>query len=216
MVDIATTLDAMVRRAVEAVIDDIAKDGLRALRSVLDRAGFSKSEYLRDYEVYAHVSGGEITFEIVLDVEAVVPEDTATQQAMEEQEQKAEEMEQEAEKTFHLSRKTRRVGRLRGLHDARRGAKDARSGAKDARKTAGDRLTEHELARLAPRSARITRTGKLSVALKRSIRETEKEVKFPEGKFQGILGDFVDELKDVVFDKFAPELQKIVERYVSG
>ena len=193
----------------EAVVDDIARDGLRALRRVLDEAGFSKSEHLRNYEVYAHVTGGEITFEIVLDVEAVVPEDEVTRQAIEEQRRRAEELQERAARTYKLSRKTMRVGRLRGLRDARRPARDAR-------KTAQDRLVEHELARLAPRSARVTRTGKLSVALRRSVRETEREVKFPEDKFQGILGTFMDRLRDVVFERFAPELQEIVERHVPG
>ena len=216
MVDIATTLDAMVRRAFGAVVDDIAKDGLRVLRRVLDEAGFSKSEYLRNYEVYAHVSGETITFEIVLDVEAVVPEDEVTRQALEEQQEKAEEMEDQADKSFHLSRKTQRVGRLRGLQDARRPARDARTPAHDVRKTASDRLAGHELARLAPRSGRVTRTGKLSVALRRSVRASEKKVEFPKDKFQGILGTFMEEIKDVISDKFAPELRKIVERYVSS
>lgn len=216
MVDIATTLAAAVLRAADSVVDDIAAEGLRVLKRVLDEAGFPKSEYLRDYEVYAHVFGHEITFEIVLDVEAVVPEDELTRKALEEQRERAEELEREAERTYKLSRKTQRVGRLQGLRDARRPTRDARRPARDARKTAGDRLVEHELARLAPRSARVTRTGKLSVALKRSIRETEREVKFPEDKFQGIIGNFMEELETVVFEKFAPELQKVVERYVSG
>lgn len=216
MVDIATTLNALVRRAVENVIDDIAKEGLMALRQILDKAGFPKSEYLRDYDVYAHVTGNEITFEIVLDVEAVVPEDEITKKALEEQQKQAEELEKRAARSYKLSRKTMRVGRLRGLRNKNRPARDARKPARDARKTAQDRLVEHELARLAPRSARVTRTGKLSVALKRSIRETEKEVKFPEDKFQGILGTFMDRLKDIVSEKFAPELQQIVERYVGG
>lgn len=211
--DIATTLNAMVRRAFEAVVDDIAKDGLVVLRRVLNGAGFSGSEHLRDYEVFAHISGDTVSFEIVLDIEAVVPEDEVTRRAIEEQREKAEEIEKQADKSFHLFRKTQRVGRLR---DARKPARDARKPARDARKNASDRLVEHELARLAPRSARVTRTGKLSVALRRSVRETEDKIEFPKDKFQGILGTFMEEIKNVVYDKFAPELRKIVERYVSG
>jgi hypothetical protein len=213
MIDIATTLDAVVMRATAAVLDDVARDGLIALRKILDSAGFSESEYLKDYEVYAHIQGTEISFEIVLNIEAIVSEDEVTQKALEEQQKLAEEAEKQSDRSYHLSRNTQRVRRMR---DMRRPARDARKPARDARKTSKDRLTEHELARLAPRSARVTRTGKLSVALKRSIRETEGEVKFPEGQFQGILGSFSKELQKVISDRFTPSLQSIIKSYVSG
>ena len=209
--DIATTLTATIDRAVERIVDGVASDGLKALKSVLDSAGFPKSEYLKNYEVFAHVSGTEVTFEILLDVEAVEPEDEITRKAMEEQKQQLEQIQQRASRTYRMT--SRGVQRL---EDARRPARDARRPARDARKTASHRLAEHEIALHAPRSARITRTGKLAVALKRSIRTAEKETKFPEGKFQGIIGKFVDEIGSVIADRFLPELRDIVQRHASG
>lgn len=213
--DITTSLDAALKRAAMAIVSDIAKDGLLALQGVLDASGFSKSDYLKNYELYSHVNGSEIVFEIVLDVEAVVSDDEATQQVIEEQAKMAAELEEQAQKSFHLERKTRKVRRLQGLHDARKPARDARKPARDARKNAQDRLLEHELARLAPRSARVTREGKLSIALRRSIQNTKTDVVFPQDKFQGILNNFVTKLKDLIHTMFIPEFQEIVQSYVS-
>src|SRR4051812_27982057 len=69
--DITTSLTAALNQAVQSVSDSIAKDGLVVLRSVLSDAGFNKSEYLKNYEIYVHVGNDGIIFEIVLDIEAV-------------------------------------------------------------------------------------------------------------------------------------------------
>jgi hypothetical protein len=206
--DIATTLKAAMDRAVVSIVDGVASDGLVALKSVLDSSGFPKSEYLKNYDVLAHVSGTEIVFEILLDVEAVEPEDEEARKAMEEQ---AEQVEEKSSRTYRMtSRGVQRVQR-----DARRPVRDARRPARDARKTAVDRLFEHEVALHAPRSARITRSGKLAVTLKRSIRTVKEETVFPEGKFQGIIGKFMDEIKSVISDRFLPELSDIVRRHAT-
>lgn len=203
--DLATTLNAVLDRAVDRIVDGVATDGLKALKSVLDSAGFSRSEYLKDYEVLAHVTGRDITFEILLNVEAVEPEDEAAREAMQ---QEVEEAQQRASKTYRMT--SRGVQRL---EDARRPSRDARRPSRDARKTASDRTTEHKVALHAPRSARITRAGKLAVALKRSIRTTERGVRFPEGEFQGIIGKFMDEIRSVIAERFLPELSDIIQRH---
>lgn len=210
MADLATTVHAALQRAADSVLDEVATDGLRVLRQVIHDAGFDKSEYLKNYELYAHVGASSVTFEIVLDVEAVLPEDRATQEAIDQQRAEAERAEAEAARTYHLSTKTQSVRRLK---DKRSPAKDMRRPPRDARKNAQDRLVEHELARFAPRSARVTRTGKLSVALRRSVRETEKEVVFPQAKFDGIVQKFLDNLKKVVFEKFVPKLRELLEQH---
>ena len=199
--DIATTLKAVMDRAVVSIVDGVASDGLVALKSVLDSSGFPKSEYLKNYDVLAHVSGTEIVFEILLDVEAVEPEDEEARKAMEEQ---AEQVEEKSSRTYRMT--------SRGVQRVQR---DARRPARDARKTAVDRLFEHEVALHAPRSARITRSGKLAVTLKRSIRTVKEETVFPEGKFQGIIGKFMDEIKSVISDRFLPELSDIVRRHAT-
>lgn len=204
--DIATTLTAAMDRAVDRVIDGIATDGLKALKSVLDSAGFPKSEYLKNYEVFAHVSGTEVTFEILLDVEAVELEDEEDEEAGKAMKKQLEKIQRKASRTYRMT--SRGVQRL----------EDIRRPVRDARKTAADRLAGHEMALYAPRSARITRTGKLAVALKRSIRtiKEKEEVRFPEGKFQGIIGKFMDEIKFVIAENFLPELSDIIQRHATG
>lgn len=209
-VDISTSLTASMQRAVDGLIDTIAKQGLVELRKILEKHGFSKSEYLKDYDVFAHVVGGWITFEIRLDVEAVVPEDEAAQQAMDDVSQQVAAASEGATRTYTVSKPSLQV---RQMKDVRRPARDARRPAKDIRKTAQDRLVEHELARLAPRSARVTKTGQLSVALQRAVRSSEKKVVFPQDKFQGILKDFLVSLQKILLDEFVPELVDIIDEY---
>ncbi|HEY8096132.1 MAG TPA: hypothetical protein VIE65_08560 [Methylobacter sp.] len=209
-VDITTSLTAALQRATDGIIDDIAKKGLVALRKTVEDAGFSHSQYLRNYEIFAHIIGGLILFEIVLDVEAVVADDAVTQSAMNDVSDAAADLAAESDKTFTISRASLQIRRMK---DVRRPVRNARKPARDARKDAQDRLVEHELARLAPRSARVTRSGKLAVALKRAIRETKTTVEFPQDKFQGILDDFMGRLKKVVFDTFVPELNEIIDDY---
>lgn len=209
-VDISTSLTASMQRAVDGLIDTIAKQGLVELRKILEKHGFSKSEYLKDYDVFAHVAGNWITFEIQLDVEAVVPEDEAAQQAMDDVSQQVADASEGATRTYTVSKPSLQVRRMK---DVRRPAKDARRPAKDIRKTAQDRLIEHELARLAPRSARVTKTGQLSVALQRAVRSSEKKVVFPQDKFQGILKDFLVSLQKILLDEFVPELVDIIDEY---
>jgi hypothetical protein len=209
-IDVTTSLTAAMQRAADGLIDTIAKEGLVELRKILEKHGFSKSQYLKDYDVYAHVTGSWITFEIVLDVEAVVFEDEAAQKAVDDVAQQVASATEGATRTYTVSRPSLQV---RTLKDVRKPARDARKPAKDIRKTAQDRLIEHELARLAPRSARVTRTGQLAVALQRSVRTSEKKVEFPQDKFQGILKDFVDSLKKILLTEFVPELEEIVEDY---
>lgn len=214
MADISTTVAAAVERALQAVIDEVAKAGLAALRNVVDQAGFRQSEYLKNYEVFAHVSGDVITFEILLDVEAVVPEDQATAQAVRSEMGTIE----EAARTFGMT--TDGPQRVLGLNDARRDARkparDARRPARDARTDSRDRLIKKEIANVRPRSVKVDRAGRISVALKRSIREGEDGVTFPQAEFQGILGEFVTRLRKVIAAEFLPEIAKIVRRSLGG
>jgi hypothetical protein len=219
MVDYTTALMAELQRAVDRVIDSIAKDGLVALKSALDSAGFGEYDSLKNYEVYAHVNNGEIRFEIIVDLESL---DEETKQRLRPRDE--DEHIRKATKMFAFSGiggMTRRVtGSARRLnkpaHDARTkihdARKPARSGARDATKGAEERLAGHELALRAPRGMSITNQGKLSIVLEKSIQETTRDVRFPQGDFQGVIGDFMDKLNKVVVEKFAPELEDIVSR----
>ena len=217
MDDIATPLYAAIERATNNVIDVIAKEGLQALKRTLDGAKFSQSEYLKDYEIFAHVSGKDIEFEIVLNIEAVEPADEVTRRAMEEDETTQEDVKKrKLAKSYgwHM-RGPRRLKDIRkSPRDARQPLKDARSRVQDTRKTSSHRLIEHEMALRNPRSAEVTPEGKLSVSLRRSMRETESEVRIPQGQFQGILGQFMKELRGVVVSNFGDELRDIIIQYV--
>src|SRR5690606_37173762 len=181
-------------------------------KKVLERNGFSRSEHLKNYEVYANVMRNSVVYEVILDFEAVIPEDEKTKQALESQTQKL----QEASKVYGIKSKTYSVVRdaRTPARDARKGTRDARTPARDARKGADQRLIEHEIARISPRSARMTREGKLSIALERSMRETEKEVRMPQGQFEGIINEVVGELKSITGKYFVPSLQKMLSKHV--
>jgi hypothetical protein len=215
--DIATPLYAALKRVNSTVTDAIAKDGLRALKRTIDAAKFPESEYLKDYEIYAHVIGNEIEFEIVLNIEAVEPADEVTRKAMEEEKTtQEEELRRDLARTYgwHMRGPRRLRDARKPSRDARIPLRDARTRARDIRKTSNHRLLEHEMALRNPRSAEVTPEGKLSVSLRRTVRETEKEVRLPQGKFQGVIDKFMKNLSKVIAENFAVELQEIIQKYV--
>ena len=55
----------------DEMVDSVASEGLMILKRLLDGSGFMDSQYLKDYDVLAHVSKRTITYEIVVDMEAV-------------------------------------------------------------------------------------------------------------------------------------------------
>lgn len=200
MADVTTTIHVLLNRAVNNVIDDVASDGLYLLRKILNESGFDKSEYLKNYELYAHIIGDNIMFEIVLDIEAVLSDDEITKLAMSQEQKEITEIKDKSVKTYNLATETHRVRRMR----------DKRKPAIDTRKTADDRKAEHTFARVYPRSARVTPTGKLSLAIKRSTRISERnEIIFPKIRFDGIIKKFMDELCDIVLTRFGPELMDL-------
>ena len=212
-VSLATSLSTILDRYVDSIISTVASEGLVLLKRVLDEAGFGNSEHLKNYEVFAHVTGHEVAFEIVLDFEAVVAEDAATNEALLEPPEDMEgEFEPEATYTLGPSGPMRLASRSSGKRDARRPARDARRPARDARTTARDRLVAKEVANITPRSARVTKDGRLSVALKRSTRTVDGEMVMPRGEFQGIIGEFMTKLKNLVTQKFSPALTDIIAR----
>jgi len=224
--DLTTSLDAALMRIVDKVIDTIAVDGVSALKKVLDEAGFSKSDLLKDYEVYAHVSGRTITFEILVPADAFDTADPETKAAVDQSRKEAEEAHTPGVRTYGFQ-PTSRPGRLTGRRDARRDARksvwDAR---KDARKppktltsrakTAQTRLMEHQSALHAPRSMDVNREGMVSLRMTKTVEDTpDGGVRLPKGKFQGVMGKFMKSLEDVVADSFVPELEKLLARRLS-
>jgi hypothetical protein len=213
--DITTSLTSYLDRLVDEMVDSIAKDGLVLLKRVLDSAGFSKSPYLKNYEVYAHVIGDLVVFEILLDMEAVVAEDQATKDAIEASAEEGDESESLASSTYVIGPNgpQRVVGKTSALRDARTPARDARRPARDARKNARDRLIEKEVANITPRSARVDRDGRLSLSLRRAAKTDGEGIVMPRGDFQGIIGVFLREISSLISAKFAPGLSEIIRRY---
>ena len=222
-IDYSTALVTELQRAAERVIDDVAKDGLVVLKTVLDDAGFGESKYLKDYKIFAHVIKDEVIFEIILDVHSVVLDDVSKESS-------------EQVSMDELIRKRARTYSMQGLNDIQRieGMKDVRKDARkpardarkklqdsgrqnyDARKNSTDRLIDHQLAAHSPRGMKIDRDGKLAISFRKSMKTGTHSTVYPKGKFEGILDKFVRKLESVVVDKFVPELEHMINRYANG
>jgi len=224
MVDYTTSLMSLVNRAVDAVQDSIAKDGLRALKQTIDQAGFGDSPYLKNYQVFSYVESDLITFEIVLSLESVetTPTDLKDQIAIAQ-----EEIGDVMTRVYRLTtRGVEKVNRMKDIrfseHDARRPSKDARrspnrvAGSKtDSRKTSNQRASGHALAKSAPRRMHVARTGKISLSFGLTTQTLPGGgIKFPSGDFEGIIGQFMDKLKQVIVNNFTPQLKTIISRHI--
>jgi len=218
MDDIATTLWAAMHRAVDESIDVIAKEGLIALKRTLDTAGFPNSEFLKNYEIFAHAYGNTVEFEIILDEGAMVPADQVTEQDIAKEklaEKQAKQKLEERARTYgwgsHGPR--RLVSKNKPAKDARKPAIDARKKLQSHKKTAEIRTLEHEVALTMPRSARITSEGKLSVSTRRMVQKTKTGIQLPQGDNQGIIDKFMDQLDKVIMNTFVPKLGEIIAEY---
>jgi hypothetical protein len=212
MTDISTGLELALQRATDGLIDEIAQDGLEVLKNVVDSSGFARSPYLKNYQVLAHVDGGKILFEIIVDISALNQKEQQVREMLESAQPGAV---SEAARTYGIGKHG--AQRVIGQRDARQPIRDARRDARkpsrDARKTSGQRLLGHEMALHAPRSMNVTREGKLSVMFSRSLRETKTEIHYPKGQFQGLLARFINEFTQVVAKKFAPALEEVLKKY---
>jgi hypothetical protein len=215
--DYSTSLAALARQAMDSVIDAIAKDGLVALKRVLDESGFAQSDELDGYSVAAHVLDGDVVeFEILVPVDAVerTPEvDEELLKAAKAAQKAAEDQVRRAMARSYTLDQGRPV-RL-GSYDARKPVNhihDARKRAKDARLTSKGRLLRHDLALHAPRSMSLNREGKVSLRFNRSVRETSRGFEYPKRGFDGIMEKLTAKIQEVVSKNFVPELELIISR----
>lgn len=207
----------------------------------MDESGFADSEYLKDYQVYAHINSESVEFEILISVEGV--EDNSKKVLQDESRRKMRKetsaiyqkhsrdvkSKSEAKKfvrTYTLSPKGR-PERIVGSRDGRTHAKDARKFQKDGRKTSydrsrksplknsGERYVEHEFAATSPRGLDVDLDGKLRISLQREIRNTSRKVIFPQGSYQGIVKNFVNEIKKLIEEKFTPELEAVIRQAIT-
>ena len=223
MPSFTTSLSTQLMRAVESVRDSIAKDGLTALKKVLDESGFSRSSYLKDYEVYSHVTGNRIMFEILIQVDSV---DIDVKKVQEQNQASVEAFEKAADRTYKIISRGgfNRVSQMRDNRKPRpsalRPTKDALhrvGGLSSAFKDSGQRKLEHGIAMAMPRGMNVDRIGKLSVQFGKQTRTTKSgDIHFPQGQFQGIIKKFMDELRQIVLTQFSPELEKILKNYVGN
>jgi hypothetical protein len=96
------------------------------------------------------------------------------------------------------------------------GPNSSKYGPRNAFKGPEERKMNHRLAMSAPRDMNINREGRLSVTFERQTRVAKSgDIHFPQGKFQGIMKRFMDELRQVVLEKFAPQIEKILKNYIS-
>jgi len=227
MVDISTSLVAQLERSVDAVLDIIAKDGLQLLQSIL-REEFGKSEHLKNYEIFAHVSDGEIEYEIALSPESVEETDQSEEvteirkEAMEAFDKKHEEA---IVKTFGVS-EDNQVYRISSLRDKRKKSQDTKKSSHDTKKKSrsinrGSKAREFEHKAYAsaprssgaPRSMEVGKSGKLKINFTRKLRNTRSGVQYPNKDFEGIMKKFVDGMQTIIAEEFIPGLEKIMSRY---
>lgn len=216
---ITTSLEAALKRATANIMDDIAVEGLQALRRILEEANFSDSEFLNGYRLFVHVSDSEVVYEILLSGDAFADEDQVQEEAEFDEKEAQRQALLKAYRTYGLTRDSRpiRYSQMRDKRkpakDARKPAKDARTPARDARKGAAQRLEEHEIALQSPRSLDVDKLGKLRLNFKRSVRQTTEGMQYPQKSYDGLIGKFVEELKLVIQSSFTPVLETVIARY---
>ncbi len=206
--DFATSLTAMLERAADSILDDIAKDGLVVLKQTLDDAGFGESEYLKNYQVFSHIDNDELTFEIRLDLESV-------------DDRSKDKIRKISDDDIRKYAKTFALAGGPGNHvvrvqDSRKKSSDTKREPKhlvDSRKTRQDRLAEHQLRQSFPRNMMINQQGQLLVMLQKQMKQTTSSIRLPSDDFEGIIGKFMTKLKKVVLENFEPKLKEIIGRF---
>jgi len=230
MTDFTTSLMTQLQRSADSVRDAIAKEGLQLLQSVLRSSGFEDSEYLKNYELHAHISGEEIIYEISLPIDSIEETDLSNEveasrkDAMDALEKKYQES---IVKSYGLSGDGQ-VFRIASLRDKRKKSHDTKKMSHDTKKRSHDtthgsesREFGHKAAAAAPRSLgaprsmEVGRSGKLKISFTRSLRKTGSGVKYPAKDFEGIMKKFIDGMQDIIYKKFVPEIEKILSRYHS-
>lgn len=221
-------LQSQLLHAAEAVKDGIAKEGLIALKKVLDSAGFVKSPYLKNYEVFSYVASDGVTFEILLELESVDIDLKKVEKAAAEA---AEAFEKSSKRVYKIITKGG-FSRVARMKDNRKPVPSAlnrpprtksnlkqwgdRGGyVRNHLKGADERKMQHGMAMGAPRDMNINREGKLSVQFSKQTRTTKSgEIHLPQGKFQGIMKQFMDELQKIIAKQFAPELESMIQSWL--
>lgn len=202
MIDISTSINTALDRAISGIMPAVAKEGLKELKKILDTSGFSQSIFLKNYSLDSHVLNKGVSFEITIDTEAIISSVEDEREA--ERKSLRDEVNSIKKALQTFSAKGSRVVQTSG-------------GLSGTVKTSGDRLTAR-LSFTNPRSARVLPDGKLLVNLKRAIDEIEDQrgkFKYPKEGYDGVIKEFQEELSKILIEKFVPEFRKIVKRELS-
>jgi hypothetical protein len=218
-----------------SIYEPIAVKGLLALKKILDESGFSDSEYLKDYQVYAHLADDAVMFEINIDAEGLSDDSTTDEaprgynrpETSAKDKKKASLVQSKSQakgyvKSYFIGRNNR-PERINGRYDARKPLQDKLKMPRDARKissdrtrnsnvkNSGQRYVEHELEATAPRGMEVV-DKKLRVSVQRTVRNTKFVQKHPKGDFQGIMSKFIDQINQLIAEEFTPAIMGILEK----
>ena len=238
MSELTTSIEKQVQRIINNVRDSVAKDGLIALKRVLDGSGFAKSEYLKDYKVNAHTTKESVIFEIIIELEAFEDQDEIPKTTEDANQAVDIQREKTIQETYtilsrggfsnvaRLHDKRERVGSI--LKPTRSILRPTRS-IRSAFKGTAQRKLGHVIANSAqrgedkedvpmsslplPRDMYVNAEGKLSVKFKKQTTiDKSGAMHYPKGSYQGISKKFIEEIKKIVANSFIPELTNLIEK----
>lgn len=219
----SSNLNSLLDQISSEYMEEVAKEGLVLLRSLLAKSGFLDSEYLKDYELSSHMDGDSVVFEIIINESSI--SDSSINEVREIStpvnpnnlpgEQYT--IPTIPSRAFASARRILSGGSRGGSYDARKSSKtshDARVSASDARRdnrvTSSDRSLTRDASAPAPRNMRVDRQGKLVLAFRKQMEENGDTYSYPSGDFSGIVREFLEKLQVFLLEQFAPKLEEII------
>ncbi len=210
----------------ENIADLLAEEGRDKLISILEEAGFSKSPFLRGYEVEAHVDGTEITFTINIAYDGLATETKdrikKANEVTDQQDASGVKSRGEAVQYVKLYTKSRngRPKRIQGRYDARKPVRDKRKRTTDKRhgsferqrksivKDSGQRLVEHQFEITNPVGMELE-DQRLNIKESRQIRNTVSVDVYPRAEYSGLMSKFLEKITSIIEENFGEEIEII-------
>jgi len=213
---------------VEAILESMAVNGLKALKRALDsrimaRGGDKAQVLLKDYELNAEMEKDGVVFTITFDFEhlddyskrVVLESASAYKKA-----RSAAQSRDGARKVVkrYTMRSDGRPERIAGRFDARKPSRDARTirpeirktseqrQRRDALKVSADRSIEHENITVSPRGMDIE-DGKIYIEMQRTVKTVNDKTIMPKRDYQGLLGTAVEDFLRIAGEAFVEALK---------
>lgn len=206
------------------IVDALALKGLEILKSILDEY---ESPYLKNYSIWSESHKTEVTYFIELDKTAITDEsrrkmrkETETMQKRKMKEVRSIGEAKDYVRTYMMG-PDGRPERIVGSRKAAKPRVDKRKPQRDARKTSadrnnitkpkesGERYVDHELYATAPRGIEIEPDGRLRITLQREVRNTNRGMIMPNGQYQGVMKDFLEQLSKKIAEEFVEKFSRI-------